>query len=133
MRHLSVSLFTKMTELPPEGSTLMPREEQCNADAECRIEAPAPAHVWEEKCSQCGGSGIVSMKLGHRLRGRRTLSTCLMCDGIGMVRHVSTVPEFSGEPLTIARPPPAPEAGPRRLWQKRQIDEVQTLFSKKSA
>ena len=82
-RHLSLSLFTRVNDVPPDGAVLTPAEECCDPFlSNCRT----PIYVWETKCPQCSGSGTVNTRGS---RGRRALSTCLSCAGIGFVRRIS--------------------------------------------
>lgn len=116
LRHLPSSLFAAFPKLPPDGSTLTPEEMKCDPDAErCRT----PIHVWESKCSACAGTGT---SRGRSSRGRRgSVAVCLLCHGVGYVRHsstrASTVPYVNGTGphTTIGRPPP-PERKPPRQW-----------------
>lgn len=86
-RHLSLSLFTKVANIPPDGSTLTPEEESCDPYfSNCRT----PVHVWETKCSECNGSGTVYSCVRGRLRTSRNLASCPLCSGIGYVRYISS-------------------------------------------
>ena len=60
----------------------------------------------------CGGTGT---SRSYASRGRhRVLAVCLLCSGVGYVRHTSThnVPHVNGAGphTTIGRPPPPPDA-----------------------
>ncbi|PSC74963.1 heme oxygenase [Micractinium conductrix] len=137
--HMPTSLFTTFPRLPPDGSTITPEEARCNPDEErCRT----PIHVWETRCSGCYGSGTARSdgggSGGHRARGHvtarhRLVTVCLLCHGLGYVRHssthIDTVPYVngSGPHTTIGRPPPPerklhhwPLTGLQQKWQQRQ-------------
>lgn len=82
----------------------------------CGMQRPKTAiHVWETRCVACVGTGTVR----SRSRGRHAiLSTCLICHGIGYVRHGSSDPappglNDGGPHYTLGRPPPPPEKEPR--------------------
>ncbi|KAL4419846.1 hypothetical protein ABPG75_006944 [Micractinium tetrahymenae] len=115
LHHLPASLFANFPKLPPDGSTLTPEEVKCSPDAErCRT----PIHVWESKCSACAGTGTAR---SYSSRGRHRLVTvCLLCHGLGYVRHssthASTVPYVngSGPHTTIGRPSPPERKPPRQ-------------------
>jgi hypothetical protein len=104
------------------------QEERCDPYSElCRT----PIHVWESRCNACSGtgaqrssgssSGSRSRSRGGHGGGRHTrLGVCLLCSGLGYVRHTShrteSVPYVNGTGphTTIGRQPP-PEQKPRRF------------------
>lgn len=113
--HMPSSLFTNFPKLPPDGSTLTPEEARCNPEVE---RCHTPIHVWEARCTACGGSGTSRSYSSHSRH--RLVAVCLLCHGLGYVRHstthTDTVPYVngSGPNTTIGRPPP-PEHKPHRF------------------
>ncbi|KAL4430329.1 hypothetical protein ABPG77_002135 [Micractinium sp. CCAP 211/92] len=113
--HLPSSLFASFPKLPPDGSTLTPEEMKCDPDMEhCRT----PIHVWESKCRVCAGTGTARSQSSRRRRS--VVAVCLLCHGLGYVRHSSTraatVPYVNGTGphTTIGRPPPEERDPPRQ-------------------
>lgn len=99
------------------GSTITPEEKRCDPEVErCRT----PIHVWETRCCSCDGTGTARSftARGRRSGGHRIQSTCLLCHGLGYVRHsttrADTVPHVNGTGphTTIGRPPAAPHKPP---------------------
>ncbi len=93
-----------MGDLPKEGRTLT------DADTAAQSEGRTVIHVWESRCSSCNGSGT-TRTVGSR--GRRGLSVCLKCEGVGVVRVVSaTQPDEDALEYTLVRPQYTGAAGP---------------------
>ena len=91
-----------------------PQEERCDPETElCRT----PIHVWESRCTACDGTGTARQRGGSRGRrgggsSHRLVSVCLLCHGLGYVRHSAAhdVPHVNGAgPHTTLARPPAPE------------------------
>jgi hypothetical protein len=85
------------------------QEEFCKPDEQrCR----QPIHVWEARCATCSGTGAARSYSGSRGRrgSRSTLATCMVCHGLGYVRHSTTradkVPYVNGKGpnTTLGRP-----------------------------
>lgn len=126
--HLPNSMYAPFPspKLPPDGSTLTAEELRCDPYTElCRT----AIHVWESKCVACSGTGTkrnTSTAGGSSSRGGRgggrhcRLGTCMLCSGLGYVRHTSnrleSVPYVNGTGphTTLGRQPP-PAAKPRRF------------------
>ena len=84
-----------------------------------------PIHVWEAKCTSCGGSGTINTTGS---RGRRGLAVCLKCAGVGLVRHVSSMMDDAEElpEFTIGRtknPGPAPYCHVPQIPRKQSGEE----------
>lgn len=79
-----------------------------------------PIHVWESRCMACGGTGTQSQWTSRQ----RRLGTCLLCSGLGYVRHSSThsVPHVNGAGphTTIGRPPPPEPQKHKFVWPGRK-------------
>jgi len=87
--YFPVSLYAKFVKstLPPVGRTLTKPEEACDpGERFCKT----PLHVWEEKCRVCYGTGIARSSSSRGRGGRRQMGTCMICHGIGYIRHVSS-------------------------------------------
>lgn len=114
--HLKARAGTACTESSC-ASPLRLQEMKCDPEVErCRT----PIHVWESKCATCSGSGIARGGSSHRSR-RGPLAVCLLCHGLGYVRHSSThaakVPHVNGAgPHTTIGRPPSAERKPPRQW-----------------
>ncbi|KAI3425240.1 hypothetical protein D9Q98_009008 [Chlorella vulgaris] len=112
-KHMPTSLFSYFTgKLPPEGSTVTDEETSCDPEERrCRT----PIHVWEARCSSCTGTGTARSRAtrsrGSRRSPYRSGCVCMMCHGLGYVRHSTTrwesVPYVNGNGpnTTIGRPP----------------------------
>lgn len=51
-----------------------------------------PIHVWETKCTACGGTGM-ARNYPSKHGGAHHLATCVLCQGLGFVRHTTTHPD----------------------------------------
>jgi hypothetical protein len=83
-----------------------------------------PIHVWEARCSSCTGTGTARSRAtrsrGSRRSPYRSGCVCMMCHGLGYVRHSTTrwesVPYVNGNgPNTTIGRPPVQEKPQRRF------------------
>mmetsp|Transcript_1749 Transcript_1749/g.4313 ORF Transcript_1749/g.4313 Transcript_1749/m.4313 type:complete len:252 (+) Transcript_1749:220-975(+) len=102
---LPTSLFMPFTgELPEDGQFLTEAEANCN---EMEKFCGDPYYVYESSCHPCYGTGTVRSAVGGRARARRVLVECPHCNGLGVVRRVTTrffpMDADGEEVLTLAR------------------------------
>lgn len=88
--HLPQNLFSNFSDLPRSNHTLTSTDETCDTYTEvCKT----PLHTFESRCDACGGAGSISTpssRKGHNRHHTRKIScTCLICSGVGYVRHIS--------------------------------------------
>lgn len=94
-----------------------------------------PIHVWETRCAACGGFGAARSRAALRAgrgrgRGRGTPAasyhTCMVCAGMGYVRHTSSrvVPDLTEKGIeTLGRPPRGPEESYDEVfWSDGELD-----------
>ncbi|KAG2442248.1 hypothetical protein HYH02_009732 [Chlamydomonas schloesseri] len=99
---LSVHLFVPYKHLPADGLVCKPEDAVCDpAEHKCK----SIIYTYETKCHACYGTGFVK---GHSNGRRASLGTCLVCLGLGYVRHTTArfAPDAAkgAETMTIARP-----------------------------
>ncbi|PNW81014.1 hypothetical protein CHLRE_07g339200v5 [Chlamydomonas reinhardtii] len=100
---LSVHLFMPYKHLPADGLVCQPEEAACDpSERNCK----SVIYTYEAKCYACYGTGFVK---GHSNGRRASLSMCMVCLGLGYVRHTTArlPPDVTAngfETMTIARP-----------------------------
>lgn len=97
-----LSLFIPYSNLPLDGEVIPAKEEMCNPEqSKCKTRT----YVFETKCVTCCGTGTVRGISNGR---RGSLSTCIVCTGLGYVRSTTSrfTPPMDQETINRPQPPP---------------------------